>query len=566
MRLADTVIVNVLAPVFTFEMCLKNVGNVPGSGPCTKGFNNGTLTPVRIFKGPYACEEDAELDFHTGLTSLSACSRACLARSNCNFYMFRATDETCTLYEACDYMQQVNLKISNELYGIPPRNVSYCRIADPGTCWQDIKRRSYLSLIESDLPKCLFQEQHVACDSLQLVSGELAGACAECQYIDANSSYALKGTGNGGYMLGPRGMRKEPLPEEFPAASQIVVSCNDTSRMFAQLQEGLVWNGPRQTTIFSCVSGNWVGDTAHEGAWQSLENLKCEDCLQLGSSSLQRLTNVSMPEVYFMQHRLIHVTHGFKTKTSCGFDSCFYAMDIVDTAAQLWNLSVADNDGKELQLEEWKGDEITGAIFDIQLAAYPGYCLVGDFTATVLPGRFPLRMSKECNGAWTVARVKGCGAVLQYWSGNASYYLSSGENDANYTTPDLVPLSHFPDGKITALCWDFEYVNLQQYNFTEDGQAFFFKNMWLHSPGNAEYMQAPILALPTGYTNWCMMPSQNDWNPCLCGEWPVGFPYPPGLGARGRIPISIATRCSHVLVNSPVVSITSIDVGSSTMQ
>eukprot|EP00438_Fugacium_kawagutii_P031176 Skav234736 [mRNA] locus=scaffold14:49172:60213:+ [translate_table: standard] len=151
-------------------MCLKNVGNVPGSGPCTKGFNNGTLPPVRIFKGPYACEEDAELDVHTD-TSLSACSRACLARSNCNFYMFRATDETCTLYEACDYMQQVNLKISNELYGIPPRNVSYCRIADPGTCWQDIKRRSYLSLIESDLPKCLFQEQHVACDSLQLVSG-----------------------------------------------------------------------------------------------------------------------------------------------------------------------------------------------------------------------------------------------------------------------------------------------------------------------------------------------------------------------------------------------------------
>ena len=419
-----------------------------------KDFNNGTLLHVQIFKGPYACEEDAQLDVLTG-SSLSGCLTACQSTSGCLFYMFRAAEGVCTLYGSCEYMQQVNLKISNELYGIPSDDTPFCRIADPETCWQEIKRRSYLSLTESELPVCLFQEQHVACDSLQLVSGEVAGSCARCQYLDARSSFASKG------------MRKLPLPEEFPAASQIVVGCNATSRMFAQLQDGLVWKGPRPKTIFSCVSGSWVGDTADGGAWQSLENLKCEDCLQLGSQSLQRFTNVSMPEVFFMEHRLVQVTHGSETSTSCGMDQCWYGMDMVDTAAQLWNLSVEDPKGHELQLQQWRKNALNGHFFDIHPADFPDLCLTGDFSK-VLHGQYPLQISKDCSGNWSATHVSKKGFTLRYFFGKTAYFLQSNST----TGAHLVPAKGFPGG-VPGMTWEFERSH-------HSGGAVFIKDMQVY--------------------------------------------------------------------------------------
>ena len=69
-------------------------------------------------------------------------------------------------------------------------------------------------------------------------------------------------------------MSKIPLPEIFPPASQISVGCNDTSRMFARLQHGLQWEGPRESeAVFTCVSGEWIGE---QGPWQYLSNFTRE--------------------------------------------------------------------------------------------------------------------------------------------------------------------------------------------------------------------------------------------------------------------------------------------------
>ena len=377
-----------------------------------------------------------------------------MERVDCKFYLFRASGETCALFATCNFMQQVDLKVANELYGIPPSDGSFCRIADPETCWENIKRRSYLSLTASDLPECLFQKQSVDCDSLQLVSGELAGSCARCQYISADSLFALKG------------MRKVPLPEEFPPASQIVVGCNQTSRMFAQLQEGLVWNGPRPNATFTCVSGNWVGETMEtSGAWKSLENLRCEECLQLGSSSLQRFTNVSMPEVYFMEHRLVQVVHGFSGSGSCGFDVCLYGMDMLNTAAQLWNLSVENPKGGDLQLEEMQmtGSSVSSRKFSIVLADAPDWCLEGNLdTKLNLPDlRYPLRVTQHCQGYWTLTKTKQ-GEVLRYWSGGSSAYLNyectpGPTVETSTAIADLRPLENFPvDSADPTQFWNLE--------------------------------------------------------------------------------------------------------------
>lgn len=189
---------------------------------------------------------------------VEGCQKACASEPECQFYLFGKTSETCTLFQSCNYVQDVGLQIVNELYGIPPENASYCRIASPQKCWQEAKRRSMLSFTPSNIPKCLFQEQYDACDALQLLLGKQDGPCTRCQYIDISSPFAASG------------LKKIPSPQLFSPASQISVTCNETSRMFARLQDGLQWDGPRQTAAtFTCVSGEWVGEL---GPWRYLSN------------------------------------------------------------------------------------------------------------------------------------------------------------------------------------------------------------------------------------------------------------------------------------------------------
>ena len=257
----------------------------------TGSFNNGTLQDQLIFTGPFTCEKDAKFA-QIRSTTLEGCAKDCRGQTSCHFYQFQSTSGDCLLFERCDYMQRIDVPVENSLYGIPPEG-RFCRIADPQVCWQEIKRRSLLSLTPSSLPACVFQAQYEACDALQMISGQKQGQCAQCQYLDSSISYAVQG------------VKKLPPPEEFPAASQVAISCNDTARMFAK--HFLGYEGPRPFMIFTCVSGEWIGEA---GTWQDLSNLTCEECLQVGTPSLEELSMVSMPEVYFLEHREVHVTQG----------------------------------------------------------------------------------------------------------------------------------------------------------------------------------------------------------------------------------------------------------------
>lgn len=248
-----------------------------------------------IFSGPFTCEKNARID-EVRSTTLESCAKGCRGNSSCQFYQFQTASGECVLFDHCDYMQRIDVPVENTLYGIPPQEGSFCRIADAQLCWQQIKRRSLLSFIPSDLPSCVFQTQFEQCDTLQMISGQATGQCSRCEYLNSSTPYAL------------RGMKKLPPPDEFPAASQVSISCNDTSRMFAKYSGGLGYDGPRPSVTFTCVSGEWVGEAGTP--WQFLSNLSCEECLQVGSASWQELSSVSMPEVYFLEHREIHVTHG----------------------------------------------------------------------------------------------------------------------------------------------------------------------------------------------------------------------------------------------------------------
>lgn len=241
-------------------------------------FNNGSLQDQLIFTGPFTCEGNAKLD-ELRSTTLQGCAKDCRGKKSCRFYQFQETSGDCLLFGQCDW--------------IAPDG-HFCRIADPVGCWQEIKRRSLLSLTPSDLPSCIFQTQFEACDALQMISGQERGQCSVCEYIDSSTPYAL------------RGMQKLPPPDEFPAASQVTISCNATARLFAKHSD-YGYDGPRPSAVFTCVSGKWVGGP---GPWHLLSNLTCEECLQVGTRSLQELSLVSMPQVYFLEHREIHVTHG----------------------------------------------------------------------------------------------------------------------------------------------------------------------------------------------------------------------------------------------------------------
>ncbi|CAK9001676.1 unnamed protein product [Durusdinium trenchii] len=291
-------------------------------------FNNGSVPDQLLFSGPYTCEENAAVR-HISPSDYDGCQQACASDPECKFYLLGKTAQACTLFRHCNYIQDVGLEIENSLYGIPPKNSSFCRIANPEQCWQDVKRRSMLSLTPSDMPKCLFQEQFDACDALQLLLGKEDGACARCQYINTDQFGPSSSTSNTVSL----GMSKVPLPETFLSASQVTISCSDTSRIFASHDDGLKWEGPRQTPVtFTCVSGVWIGEP---GAWQDLSNFTCQRCLQVGSSNLQRLSLVSMPEVYFLEHRQVHITYPFAT-VGCSRAGALTAAPLLSLGAEMY--------------------------------------------------------------------------------------------------------------------------------------------------------------------------------------------------------------------------------------
>ncbi|CAE7213892.1 unnamed protein product [Symbiodinium sp. CCMP2592] len=244
--------------------------------PRSRGFNTGTVKDQLIFSGPYTCEDTAVLS-QAFSTTLANCAALCRADATCAFYQLATVDDTCTLLERCDYIQQVDVQLTGELYGIPLKG-DFCLIANPEQCWQQINRPE---LLESDTFECW-----------QLPTLPVH----QC------SEYATKG------------IQKVPLPSEFPSASQIAVGCNSTSRMFGRLEESLKWEGPRPTTIFTCVSGQWVGEL---GSWQSLGNLSCQQCIQVGTPSLGNFSNFDIPEVYFLEHRLVQVTQASSSGQGC---------------------------------------------------------------------------------------------------------------------------------------------------------------------------------------------------------------------------------------------------------
>ena len=142
---------------------------------------NGSVKDQLISSGPYTCEHISHIH-HFAAATLASCATACYSNSNCSFYQLGVASETCTLFRRCDYLQQIDLQLVNKLYGVAPKG-DFCRIADPDHCWTKIKRRSYLSLIPSSVPRCLFQAQYDACDALQQISGEQAGQCQRCQSL-----------------------------------------------------------------------------------------------------------------------------------------------------------------------------------------------------------------------------------------------------------------------------------------------------------------------------------------------------------------------------------------------
>ena len=86
-----------------------------------------------------------------------------------------------------------------------------------------------------------------------------------------------------------------PLPEDFPSGSQVSIGCNYTGRLFSRLENGLKWDGPWPSAIFTCVSGKWVGEPGAVGVWQHLENLTCLQCIQLGTPECQFTVYCQMP-------------------------------------------------------------------------------------------------------------------------------------------------------------------------------------------------------------------------------------------------------------------------------
>ncbi|CAK9105872.1 unnamed protein product [Durusdinium trenchii] len=287
-------------------------------------FNVGPVPDQQIFSGPYSCEKHALIAQYHSL-SIEICRSRCHSMEECRFYLYFPTAQTCSLFETCVSIQHVGLDVIHNLYGVVREKV-VCHIANPELCWTSLKRRAFLSLEEATVPKCLFQEQFDACDSLQLLSGEKDGNCMRCQYLEETSDREKE-------------RQKEPLPDHFPSGSQIQIACNETSRMFASRGESGSWTGPyAKGAVFTCVSGQWVGENDI-----SLHDYSCLECVQLGTERLQTLSSVAMTEVYFLEHRELRTAPGSVPGLGCPTASEQTPSSVICQANQSLHLEIKED-------------------------------------------------------------------------------------------------------------------------------------------------------------------------------------------------------------------------------
>ncbi|CAJ1416515.1 unnamed protein product [Effrenium voratum] len=273
-------------PQEVFDEVFQDVTLPPGSN------NRFTPPPQLLAEGGITCS--AEDLGHVEFVEEDKCQVVALNKKM-PFYWFGDYNgqRICRLYTKCTRLD-IEGSANGFLYGLT-FDQKHCAIADPKKCWEEEKRRQFLTGYTSRTsgPECAFQDVLRACELMRLADLAKIQQCGQCQYAHA-------------HFVSPR----QPLPEMFEPGTELSLSCHPERYRGMHREDSELWDD----AVLTCVDGHWMDlDAKH-----SLMNFVCEPGVQVTSSKKASLVKNQQAgsESSWWQRHYGYVIHNFVKRTT----------------------------------------------------------------------------------------------------------------------------------------------------------------------------------------------------------------------------------------------------------
>eukprot|EP00466_Bigelowiella_natans_P006874 jgi/Bigna1/69920/fgenesh1_pg.10_\ len=250
-------------------------------GAMTSGasFNRLLIDRHHLWTAPHVC--DTRFLLSQSFKDGDSCATDCGDDPRCNFFGFLETEDgsACVLYSDCKNMVRVfGTEVTVNMYAKPKQKgqTRLCHIANPQKCWEETKRRAYITGMDSPYGKCEWEDLAIQCDVNRLLADSKIEMCAPCTYMNVDTQD-----------------EKMVMPPTLPHGTQLTVSCLEGRYSLIKAK------GAGDSIV--CMDGEWIDTTGAIG----LTNMQCSGCVMIFDPSTKavEMQNAVMEELMFMEYR-----------------------------------------------------------------------------------------------------------------------------------------------------------------------------------------------------------------------------------------------------------------------
>eukprot|EP00931_Biecheleriopsis_adriatica_P060751 TRINITY_DN36495_c0_g1_i1.p1 TRINITY_DN36495_c0_g1~~TRINITY_DN36495_c0_g1_i1.p1 ORF type:complete len:2641 (-),score=486.46 TRINITY_DN36495_c0_g1_i1:92-6985(-) len=395
---------------------------------------------VEIVAGSFVCEDSFLIDgkvYFEGVDLESedgACSALCAEKGCAFFWEGQVADsKQCRLYSDCNILVR-EAGTEGMLMAKAQADKSFCRMADPATCWKVRGRRDFLgaAMPGTGALDCAYGDLLKQCDHKLLLGGFGVEKCGVCSFVEISDTSFLQ---------------KKPLPTAFDHGQRLGVGCwEERFRASAAFPSGAV----KTQESLTCVSGTWLDSSGSPG----LTNFACAACVQIVSPPYSQLDGRNRQELYFSSRMELTIKAPMKTERTLMRDGSLNGHLV----------SLGGNPSSKLL--ECQGDcdtddDCAGGLMCFQRSGHtdiPG--CKGDGTSgwdyCIAPYHFTLPVSTPGNWKPTMAECEGecisdatCDSGLKCWTSNSPVPGCSGDPNGKkycYDPSKLKSVDESPGG------------------------------------------------------------------------------------------------------------------------
>ncbi|GAB5372527.1 hypothetical protein AAMO2058_001673300 [Amorphochlora amoebiformis] len=241
------------------------------------GFNLLIPEAFKLWEGPHICDLSYLLE---NTHESGSCAARCTQNDLCKYFAVAETSDgmACIMFSDCDHMLRVDTIFVATMYAhyrLDKGNDLLCHLADPKACWDQTRRRAYLTQKSQPFGTCLWQSLHEQCDFARLIGDTGIQYCAPCTYMKANSQKV-----------------KRAMPKAFPHGAKLEAACASEYQIITDKNAG---------SIVTCIDGEWRDNMGGVG----LSNLQCAACVQVFDKVRNgiEMVSASMEELLYINNR-----------------------------------------------------------------------------------------------------------------------------------------------------------------------------------------------------------------------------------------------------------------------